>query len=338
MIQVQVTNTNGQINAPAHVTATITSDHLVQNVEWLCNKPVNYSVSQDQKTINFTPSADGEYVFTCTVWNTNNERASAVGKITVGSGTIPTPTPTPTPTPVPTPTCPPGTHWNGTQCVPDIIPTGVLWDSNVNGKWNDGVKRTLTTKEGGQKPDDKSIFVAASGNPKLVIDGDGTAHLVSGSGGCDNISVRMRSRHQGECNNVSLDPTKRFGGHGWSIDPKGGIDFKTEDYHNVHTNAHTFNAGITVGTAWHHVTQTCKGNTSTYTIDGKKVGEVTTKNYGDDSLLPKNSYIWFRINNSGGHGRIYIMAINVDAALDYDFKLEPATNSIALKNVKLNAL
>ena len=84
--------------------------------------------------------------------------------------------------------------------------------------------------------------------------------------------------------------------------------------------------------------QTCKGNTSTFTLDGKSVGSVTVQNHGDDSLIPKNSYIWLRLNNSGGHGRIYIMAINVDAALDYDFKLEPATNSIALKNVKLNAL
>jgi len=107
MIQVQVTNTNGQINAPAHVTANITSDIAIKNIEWLCNKPVNYSVSQDQKTVNFTPSEDGEYVFTITVWNINNERASAVGKVTVGT-IQPSPVP-PTPTPQPT-------------------PTGLLWD------------------------------------------------------------------------------------------------------------------------------------------------------------------------------------------------------------------
>jgi len=313
-----VPEAQGTINVPLHIQAAIEG---ATTIRWLCNQQVNYSVSTDSKTLNFTPSVNGEYVFTVTADDGTNSVSKAV-KVTVGTiSPQPTPQPTPTPTPTPVPT-----------------PTSTLWDSNINGKWNDGIKRTLTTKEGGQKPNDKSIFVAASGSPKLVIDGDGTAHLVSGTGGCDNISVRMRSRHQGECNNVSLEPAKRFGGHGWSIDPKGGIDFKTEDYHNVHTNAHTFNAGITIGTAWHHVTQTCKGNTSTYTIDGKKVGEVTTKNYGDDSLLPKNSYIWFRINNSGGHGRIYIMAINVDAALDYDFKLEPATNSIGLKNVQLKAL
>jgi len=319
MITIQVGSSTGTINNVSRISATITSDKDIKNVEWLCNQPINFTVSLDQKTVNFTPSKDGEYVFTATAWNVAGERVSGVGKVTVGTVT-PTPVP-PTPTPTPTPQ-----------------PTGVLWDSNINGKWNDGIKRTLTTKEGGQKPNDKSIFVAASGSPKLVIDGDGVAHLVAGSGGCDNISVRMRSRHQGECNNVSLEPAKRFGGHGWSIDAKGGIDFKTEDYHNVHTNAHTFNAGINIGTAWHHVTQVCKGNTTSYTIDGKKVGEVTTKDYGDSSLLPKNSYIWFRINNSGGHGRIYIMAINVDASMDYDFKLEPATNSIGLKNIKLNAL
>jgi len=315
MITIQISNFNGQINVPAHVTANITSDIALKNIEWLCNKPVNYSVSQDQKTVNFTPSADGEYVFTATVWNISGERASSVGKVTVGT-VSPTPTPAPTPTPSPQPT---------------PAPAGTLWDSNINGKWNDGNKRVITTNEGGQKPDDKSIFCAASGSPKLIIDGDGVAHLQAGTG-CDNLSIRLRSRHQGECNNVSLDPTKRFGGHGWAIDTKGAVDFKTEEYHNVHSNSHTFNSGINPGTAWHHVHQTCKGNESTFTIDGKSVGKVTVQNHGDDSLLAKNSYIWLRMNNSD-HGRIYIMAINVDSALDFDFKFE--ANSIAFKNVKL---
>jgi hypothetical protein len=315
MITVQVSNFNGQINVPAHVTANITSDIAIKNVEWLCNKPVNYSVSQDQKTVNFTPSADGEYVFTCTVWNTNNEKAVAVGKVTVGT-VQPTPVP-PQPTPIPpSPT-------------PTPTPAGLLWDSNINGKWNDGVKRTITTPQGTNKPDDKSIFVAASGSPKLVIDGDGTAHLVSGTG-CDNLSIRLRSRH-----NEGGDPVNRFGGHGWSIDTKGAVSFKTEDYHNVHSNSHDFNSGINPGTTWHHVHQTLKGNNSTFSIDGKQVGSVTCSNHGDDSLLAKNSMIWLRLNNSD-HGRIYICAINIDSALDFDFKFE--ANSIAFKNVKLNAL
>jgi len=311
MITIQIGNTNGQINTPAHLTANITSDIPITNIEWLCNKPVNYSVSLDQKTVNFTPSADGEYVFTVTVSDQSGAQVSQVGKVTVG-----TVQPPPNPPPNPPPT------------------TGALWDSNVNGKWNDGVKRTLTTKEGGQKPNDKSIFVAASGSPKLDIDGDGVAHLVAGTG-CDNLSIRLRSRHQGECNNVSLPPEQRFGGHGWAIDKTGAVEFKTEEYHNVHSNAHSFSSAIDPGTEWHHVHQTCKGNISTFTIDGKLVGSVTVVNHGDDSLLAKNSYIWLRMNNSD-HGRMYIMAINIDSALDFDFKFEP--NSIAFKNVSLNAL
>lgn len=237
-----------------------------------------------------------------------------------------------------TPTCPAGQHWDSTlnKCVPDIIPPqgDLLWDSNRDGKWNDGTRRILTTKEGNQKPDDKSIFCAASGSPELIIDGDGTAHLHAGSGGVDNLSIRLRSRHQGECNNQTLDPTQRFGGHGWAIDSSGGVDFKTEDYHNVHSNAHTFSSGVSVGTAWHHVKQTCIGNKTTFAVDGKHVGEVTVTDKGDTSLIPKNSYIWLRLNNSA-HGRIYIMAINVDSTLEFDFAMEPVKSSIAFKNVTL---
>jgi len=315
MITVIVSSGTGQINVPVHVVATITSDIAIKNIEWLCNQQVNFSVSQDQKTVNFTPSVNGEYVFTATVWDTSGARQSSSGKITVGTVTPPEP---------PQPPMPPGP-----------LPTGTLWDSNVNGKWNDGVKRTLTTKEGGQKPDDKSTFVAASGSPKLVIDGDGVAHLVAGSGGVDNVSIRLRSRHQGECNNQTLSPAQRFGGHGWSVQKDGRVEFKTEDYHNVHSNAHSFSSGISIGEAWHHVHQTCKGNTTTFTLDNKSICSVNVQNHGDDSLLAKNSYFLLRLNNSGGHGRIYTMAINVDSALDFDFKFEQSANSIAFKNVKL---
>jgi len=245
------------------------------------------------------------------------------------SGETPPPEPTPTPTPDPTPTPTPD------PTPTPVPPTGdLLWSSEIHGKWNDGNKRTLTTKEGGQKPDDKSIFCAASGSPELIIDGDGVAHLHAGSGGVDNLSIRLRSRHQGECNNQTLNPAQRFGGHGWAIDSKGAVDFKTEDFHNQHSNPHNFNSGVSVGTAWHHIKQTCIGNKTTFTIDNKKVGEVTVIDKGDTSLIPKNSYIWFRINNAA-HGRIYIMAINVDSTLEFDFQFEPVKSSIALKNVTL---
>lgn len=306
------TEVTGTKNVPIHIKATIVS---AQSVKWECDQKVMFTVYLDKQTLNFTPSTDGIYTFKVTA-----DTTSRSVKVTVGSGSTPTPQPEPTPIPTPQPT-----------------PSGTLWDSNINGKWNDGVKRTLTTKEGTQKPNDKSIFVAASGSPKLVIDGDGIAHLVSGSGGVENLSIRLRSRHQGECDNQSLPADKRFGGHGWSVSSNGEVKFKTEDYHNVHSNAKSFSSGISIGTSWHHVKQTCKGNTSTFSLDNKNIGSVSISNKGDDSLLPKNSYMWLRVNNSD-HGRIYIMAINVDSQLDFDFKFEPATNSIAFRNVRLVAI
>jgi len=326
-----VDKATGTINVPLHIQAAISSTNPIKGIQWLCDKQVNYTVDLNNTQLNFTPSINGEYTFTVTVTDTVESVSKSI-KVTVG-----------TVTPPPTPVCPAGQHWDVSQnkCVPDVQPppnpppvTGTLWDSNVNGQWNNGVKRTLTTAEGGQKPDDKSIFCAASGNPKLIIDGDGVAHLQAGSGGVDNLSVRLRSRHQGECNNVSLSPAQRFGGHGWAIDKAGAVDFKTEDYHNVHSNAHSFNSGITVGETWHHLHQTCKGNETTLTVDNKLIGKVTVQNHGDDSLLPKNSYIWLRLNNSA-HGRIYIMAINIDSALDLDFRFEQASSSIGFANVKL---
>ena len=310
MITVSVTSATGQINVPTTLAATINSDTTIKNIEWLCNQQVNYTVDQAQRFVYFTPSQDGEYVFTVTVWNANDERASASGKVTVGS-VAPNPTPTPTPT-----------------------PTGSLWSSNTDGKWNNGVKRTITVQEGGQKPNDKSIFVAASGNPVLEVLGDGTARLKAGSGGVDNVSIRLRSRHQGECNNVKLDPAKRFGGHGWAVDKSGGVGFKTEDYHNVHSNSHDFNSGITIGETWHHVKFTLVGAETTFTLDGKLIGKVTCQDKGDISLLAKNSYMWLRLNNSD-HGRIYIMAININSQLDLDFKFEQSNSSILFKNVEL---
>jgi len=311
-----VAEAKGTINVPLHITADIQG---ATNIVWTCDKQVVYTVTIDNKTLNFTPKADGVYNFTVKA-----DTVSKVIKVTVGSTPSPTPTPQPEPTPTPQPT-------------PTPTPSGTLWDSNINGLWNNGTKRTLTTKEGGQKPNDKSIFCAASGSPKLEVNGDGTAKIVSGSGTTDNISIRLRSRHNGELNNVTLDPAKRFGGHGWSVHKDGSVEFKTEDYHNQHSNSHSFKSGINIGnpSGWHHVKQTCKGNKSTLTLDGKFIGEVTVTNHGDDSLLSKNSYIWLR-NNNNDNGRIYIVAINIDSQLELDFKLNGA--SIDLKNVRLTSL
>lgn len=263
---------------------------------------VNLRVALDGKSASFTPSQNALYQFRCST-------ATEPFDVQVGE-TAPTPEPEPQPQPEPEPT-----------------PTGLLWSSNEHGKWNDGNKRTITVKQGGQTPDDKSIFVAASGSPKLVIDGDGVAHLVAGSGGVDNLSLKLQCRHQegGECEH-------RFGGHGCSIDAKE-INFKTETCHNIHTNSKSFTHGINIGTDWHNIEFSCIKGKVGCKVDTKKIGEhsVSTPNI---ALLSQNSYFWIRINNSD-HGRIYVMAINIDSILSLDFKFEPSTNSIALRNVRL---
>ena len=70
MITIQISNVAVEkVNIPIHVKANITSDTAIKNIEWLSNKVVNFTVSLDQKTVNFTPSVSGTYVFTCNVWN-----------------------------------------------------------------------------------------------------------------------------------------------------------------------------------------------------------------------------------------------------------------------------
>lgn len=249
------------------------------------------------------------------------------------------------------PTCPAGQHLENGVCVPDVIvppppSTGSLWNSNTNGKWNDGNKRTITTKQNGQKPNDKSIFVAASGSPKLVIDGDGVAHLVSGSGGVENISLKLLSRHQegGDCSN-------RGGGEGFSID-HSGWNCKREKCHNIHSSIGSGNVPKSVqDNKWHKVKFSLKHEGSGIRLkgaidymDGAGFKEVMNKVdsnpdawFMDKALNMKNSYIWIRLNNSD-HGRIYIMAINWDSELTLDFMFEPSKNSIALRNVDLVAI
>lgn len=288
----------GKVGVPVKITATGTKN------EFSTNDPnIILRVALDRKSVSFTPTE--KKIYTIIVIEDGKQR-----KVEVDCREI-QPTPEPTPSPQ---------------------PTGVLWDSNINGKWNDGNKRTITVKQGGQTPDDKSIFVAASGSPKLVIDGDGIAHLVSGSGGVDNLSLKLRSRHQegGDCAN-------RFGGHGCSIDSKE-INFKTESCHNEHENSKSFSHGITIGQEWHHIQFTCKDLKVGCSVDGKKIGEhsITISN-GSKEKCDQNSYFWIRLNNAD-HGRIYVMAKNYNSALDLDFKFEPSTNSIGLKNVRLTAI
>jgi len=237
--------------------------------------------------------------------------------------------------------------------------TGLLWDSNIHGNWNDGNVRTITKKQGGQTADDKSIFVAASGNPKLVIDGNGIAHLVSGSGGIDDLSLKGLCSHQGNVTPLGNDAPssckKRGGGEGFSISHKEW-DCKREKCHNKHDPLGSERLDKEVeDNKWHKTkfswkhegTDKIRLRGAIDYMDGagyKEVMNLVDSNAEEWFLkkeLIKNSYFWIRLNNpkpNDDHGRIYVMAMNWDAVLELEFMFEPSKNSIALRNVTLKAI
>jgi hypothetical protein len=213
---------------------------------------------------------------------------------------------------------PPSSPANGT----------VLWDSNVNGKWNNGRKRTITGANEFD-PDCKDVEVAAGSSRKFEVFGDGTAKITGDRAriyvhvknynaqmeisfipnpSLDNtLSLRLRSRHN------EPDPHEnRFGGYGVAIsldEAKPG----REEYHNKHTSFPDFKLP--------HKMQYGKMYTLRYSVhdtaDGKQVEmwlEIDYDNNGnfievgrwkdpkplpymlDKALYLKKSYVWVRVN------------------------------------------
>jgi len=183
----------GTKNVPLHIKATIVD---AQSIKWECDKQVIYTVSMDKQTLNFTPSADGVYNFKVTA-----DTTSKVVKVTVGTGVTPTPTPTPAPTPTPT--------------------TGLIYDDNVQGKMNNGVKRFVTEREGNVSANGYGFTVNASGGGGINCLGNGQYNIEPATEGnrrlyrcvCNyngrlegefsfltsdvrNYSIKVRSRHQ----------------------------------------------------------------------------------------------------------------------------------------------
>jgi len=217
---------DAKIGVPIHITANIASDIAIKNVEWTCDKQVNFTISLDQKTYNFTPSVDGEYTFTCTVWDTAGLKGSAYSRVNVGSI-------------LPPPVTPP----------PEPQPTGILWSSTSQGKWNNGIPRTYTGHHEYDKYDPLTE-VAAGENRKWVIDGAGNTflsgararvynHIPQKNNGkyqwlltyipnpsLDNLSLEFWSRH-----NEDDPPENRYGGNIFSIH-KDVIEFDEEQWHN----------------------------------------------------------------------------------------------------------
>ena len=236
-------------------------------------------------------------------------------------------------------TCPTGQHWDDVQqkCVDDVVTppvTGtVIYDSNVQGKWNNGNARTIT----GMDPDCPKVFTGAgglemhaSGNPQLVIDGKGYGELQCQpghgrfyvdvcnynsvleyevnflDGSVENNTLNLRSRHQeGE------PPANRMGGIQAKLDLKA-YDFKTEIYHNVHENSSGDKAlprPLELN-KWYKVKYTVKdagtsiyqGMELDYGNGYEKVGEQTINNpnkvYMEKDKILARSYFWIRMNNS----------------------------------------
>jgi hypothetical protein len=161
-----------------------------------------------------------------------------------------------------------GTQSVGVETQPQNLPSDEtdtsgpgkpIYDSNKDGKWNDGNAREIGKDEsdGDIGPNGKGLFTAASGDPKFIIDGQGVGTLKTKPGfgriyicvnnynslkelsfnikssSVDEMSLKSRSRHQagGPCKN-------RFGGFG-STTSTEEVDFKTESCHNNHENGMT---------------------------------------------------------------------------------------------------
>lgn len=215
--------------------------------------------------------------------------------------------------------------------LPPITDGDVLYDSNKDGKWNDGKKRIVTDKEGDVKPNGKGLWMAASGKPRLEILGTGESNLICDPGHgrfyvaatnfnsrlegefalskeTDNLSLKIRCRHQegGSCDN-------RFGGYGCSIS-LDEVGCKREDCHNIHSNSKSKALPQRLRTdTWYAFRFTVRNDK-----DNKQVlylaeldfkddkGFVTVLSHVDPSPKPymmdeasfnKSSYFWVRQNN-----------------------------------------
>lgn len=251
---------------------------------------------------------------------------------------FPEPDPTPDPTPEPTP------EPNVKPQIEGLTIGKLLWSSNRDGKWNNGQKRVVTEQEGNIAPDGKGLYLAASGDPELHIEGDGSAMLVSGSGGVDNNSLKTGgNRHQrgGECSN-------RFGGPGGAFS-RTTSDHKIEDCHNIHEKGQEEDLPEPIED---YVKYLCayvvthkNGKIQQVSYidykDGKgwtKVNDTEFSNpkdyYMDKALMMKHSEFWDRINNAD-HGRFYGAACNYDSVYVKEFMFMPKENAVWMKNVEL---
>lgn len=239
--------------------------------------------------------------------------------------------------------CPPNQHWDeATQsCVdnPPEPPVGdLLYDSHRDSKLHDGNVRTIPDKEGAITPNGLGIEMHASGNPRVVVNADGTFSLFGDAGfprfygyvvnydatleiecafwndvGQD-LSLKTRSRHNegGACEN-------RFGGYGLAVD-RNGYDAKREVCHNVHDQSQSGKLPTTPKTGEYF---TIKWTVKDQGNEVRQIGEMNGQpflNKIDSSPKPymvdkasfeKQSYYWVRQNISKGTGEIRIKSLRI---------------------------
>ena len=240
------------------------------------------------------------------------------------------------------------------------ITGSTLWDSNRDGKWNNGKKRTVTDTEGSQSPNGKGLFMAASGNPRLIIDGDGVAHLEADGGrgrvyikatnfnsmlsgefmfetaSIDNITLRLRSRRNegGSCQN-------RFGGFGATVE-RDAAEYQTESCRNERDNSIKKPLATKLqDKKWYGFKYSCSNSADNKTVnfkteydyhDGKGFITVGSGSHPkphthgmDEATFMKESYIWLRINNSST-GRVAFKNIRLTKIDNKSAKLVKRAN------------
>ena len=251
---------------------------------------------------------------------------------------------------VPDHECPPGQHWDGTQCVPD--PVGdVLYDSNTDINWAGitGEFLKVTDIYGTFKPNAKYFRMKASGKPRMylykatkefVLEHDGKYGRAY-FGVCNyasrleiefkldncghNISLKTRNRHQYSDVKPGAPDKQRQGGQGCSV-ACGSTDADLEVVHGTEVSGPS--ASISpklVANKWyklkfsqfdkngkiHIVAELDRGDGQGF----KKINEGDTKapsQFFNKAEFETWSEFWLRLNATDG-GKLWMKNIKLYA-------------------------
>ena len=295
---------------------------------------LNFTVNDGSTSATIHPVVNDTYVFS--VIAKDDKNASTSKDITVNVGSVSPPPPQP---------CPTGTHDENGTCVPDPQPpsnnvTKIAFVGDFSGtSVRDAIKKSnpdfvfalgdLTY--GSDLASYKTNYVNVFGSKSHCVIGNHD----SPEDGSASIYAEAKALC-GESYVLKIGNTQIV-----AFNSNGDINAQVNSVKDQLTNSSN---SIIIShknceappNAHHPVESSVKAFcTAIDPVLTGKVIHISGHNHGDDSLLPKNSYMWFR-NNNNEFGRIYICAINIDSALDFDFKLNGS--SVDLKNVKLEKI